>query len=66
MQAYKEGWRLTKEVQPKNETHQGFVQVESVGAINSENCLDDFWWDEEGSCTDLEFRSPHERQGVMM
>ena len=58
VQAYKEGWRLTKEERPENETH----QVESAGVINHEHCLEDFSWDEEGSCTDSDYRSPCERQ----
>ena len=65
-QANKEGWRLTKEGQSKNETHQGYVQGEGAVAGHSENCLgplEDFWGDDEGGCTDLKYRSPCEHQG---
>ena len=63
VQAQKEGWRLYK--QPKNETHREYVPTDRAEAVNLENSLgdlEDFWWDEEGSCTDLEGnRSPSER-----
>ena len=66
VQAYKEGWRLIKEEQPKNETHQGYVQGEGAGVNHPENGLEpceDFWWDDQGGCTDLGFRCPCQPQG---